>query len=436
MCLPPAAECQDGNEIDWDGCTQGHASELLISPVPGDCHDGGALVAVGSSYRVFWLVRTGGEKEGDRNIESMTLDADGNPTSQKSTIVEAIHEDASGAAPAGLVDATRLDDGHILLAYRGTDDGAKFSSTHLVWFQADGTIPTNEVNVMLIWQEQTEPSVAAVPGGGFGLAWSGNGQTQNSKAGTYYIFFDESSVPMASVALVSYDKFGSTCGPHRPDLAVSPKDGSTLAAWVTPSPPFCPPSVLSGADFPRIESRGIKIGGESTYPPTQINVSGLAPNADVALAPFSDDAFVAVWTSETDSPVNPEWGIAARIVGVDSQPVGDEFQVSSTKDPGLYSRVRASSVTGASWAAAWNFRTWEASPPNDQDDVYVRVSSVAPGPEIAASRANVFVPGPQKIVGLAAGPVSGTYLAAWCSCGNAPNGGCGIFSRRIKGGPL
>jgi len=430
MCLASAAECDDGNEVAWDGCTQGHAGERLVSPVPGECHDGGAVVAVDNGFLVFWLALVGGGSGGTK-LEAISLAPDGKPVGEKWTVVPSFLDGGEGGK-VGFVDAERLTDGRILLAYRGALGSDVVAATNFVWLEPGEEGADKQVAVSQWWAEETAPSLARVADGGFDFAWAGSGSTDDSGAGVAYLRATEDPVMAQTTVLTSVEDGGYLCIPGRPDVAVSPQNGNTLVVWATADPTVCPAYGILESGYPRIEGVVTNSGAPNAHPPEQLNQNQVAAQTDVAVVPPAGDDFVALWVGGVQLETGVTWGIVGRYVAADGQPTGDDFLVSSPSGAGYYSNVRGASIYQKSWGAVWNLRAWEGFPTDYLTDVYIRLYGKDGTPGAEPVRANVFMPGPQKVVGLAAGAGGNSYMVAWCSCGNAPNGGCGIFVRSFQ----
>lgn len=222
-CKPDPMSCQDGNPIQWDGCTDGQLSEFVVnkdvswsasSPSVAPLNSGGFLAAWTRSES--WGISTFVRK----------FDADGAPLGVDLPICSSTY---------GEVDVRALSDGSLVAAYLAYSEVPQQSEWVLAasLFDSDGNLVVPEA----VLKESDDPNfgwgarsrIAALAGGGFVTTWG-------AKEGLYGQMFDSKGQPTTAEFPIGdvygfSDKFYS----NRAGVA-GLQDGGFIAAWTTVPP--------------------------------------------------------------------------------------------------------------------------------------------------------------------------------------------------------
>jgi hypothetical protein len=263
-------------------------------------------------------------------------------------------------------------------------------------FDAQGspTTPPQLVN-QTVAGEQFHAVVAAMPTGGFVVAWEGRGV--GDREGVFARWFDTSGVATTGEVRINQTAGGRQSHPH---IAIA--SGGT-ATFVWHGVGF---GDFDGVFARRFSATGVALGNELLVNTTTAREQAFG---DIALA--GDGTALVTWSSRHQD--GGDWGVYAQRLAADGTRAGGEFRVST---------ATAGSQTGASVAAldAGFAVAWQSqSQDGDGWGVYAQrldATGAASGAELPINESTA---GNQMEIAIAATGGSG-LLAAWSN--GQPNG--------------
>jgi len=320
-CPPPGMDCDDGNEVDWDGCTYYQTSEYNVNsfysaggerPVVASFEDG--------RYVVVWQGAGPGDQHG---VFAQRFGTDSN---QYGVLLKANTYDAGKKqfAPAVAV----LDDARFVAVWVSDgQDGSGwgvFGQVHD--FSGDKIGEEFPVN-SYVSGYQASPQVSGLPGGGFIVVWNSDGQDGSGRA-TMALLFDAAGDKIGEDFQVNTFTTGNQDG-----ATVSAfDDGSCLVGWYSQGQDGDKGGIIG--QF--LDAEGMKVGDELLV---NTHTAGWQ-QSPCALALEGGEA-VMVWTNE-DAPK----AISARFYDTEGIPKGDEKQVNSSGAGVLAFHPRAAPANG------------------------------------------------------------------------------------------
>ena len=206
-----------------------------------------------------------------------------------------------------------LSDGGFAIIWESDNQDGSLSGIFGRIYDATGTPQTGEFSINTTTpDDQLDPDVAALTGGGFVVVWESNLQDGDGK-GIYSQIFDNSGATIGSETLVNTTTAGGQFDPTITAL----NDGGYIIAW--DSNDGSSTELMSQ----RFDASGTKIGTES-----QINTFSIDTQDDGVIATLSGGGYVAVWESqEQDGDAD---GLFGQFFDAGGNPVGGEFSINST----------------------------------------------------------------------------------------------------------
>jgi len=217
MCV----ECWDGNDVDWDGCNTGDIVEFRVNTIT-EGNQGWPRVAARSGGR-FAVAWHGFDGLGDADVFVRFFGADGLASEAESQVNET--DLGQQATP----DIAALDNDRLVVVWAGEVAGGN-GSNNVVFRLFEGGAPASSEIVAAkptTAEGLTGPAVAALPGGGFALAWATEFVGPTSQDVVIQRFLADGTPATAQAAVISDETLFAQ---HAPALAVLP-DGTLAAAW-------------------------------------------------------------------------------------------------------------------------------------------------------------------------------------------------------------
>jgi hypothetical protein len=302
----------------------------------------------------------------------------------------------------------RLSDGGFVVAWNragsGDPDGIfarRFGPTGV---PAGAEFRVNTITTGYQWQT----AVAAVPGGGFVVAWSADGQDGSDQA----------------VLARRFDAFGAAIGgefqvntfttgrQYVPRVAVGPA-GQFVVAWSS----FGGDGNHFGVSARRYDAGGAPQGGEF-----QVNTYTPYIQATPSVAFDGAGNFVIAWLSAQDGS---NWGVFGRRFDAFGAPLGGEFAI-NTYTTGFQFGASVSTDPAGNFVVAWVSNGQDG----DGSGVFFRrfdSAGAAVGPEY---RANTYTTDDQRDAQVSWDPL-GNFVVSWTD--EAQDGSSyGVFARRFE----
>ncbi len=184
-------------------------------------------------------------------------------------------------------------------------------------YDANGNVvgPEFQVNTTAL-SSQSDPSVAALSGGGFVVAWTDNGSLDGSGNGVFAQRFDAAGAAVGGEFQVNTENFSTQSDPSVAGLS----GGGFVVAWTS----FGQDGSSNGVFAQRFDATGAAVGGEF-----QVNTEFSSTQFEPSVAGLSGGGFVVVWTSVTSGTAGDgsSNGVFAQLYDASGAAVGGEFLI-------------------------------------------------------------------------------------------------------------
>ena len=270
---------------------------------------------------------------------NITPDADGAEPLFDNDIVNTYRTDTQDNAAMA-----RLSDGGYVTVWQSTGQDGWGLGIHGQRHDAKGVPVGSEFQVNTYTpNDQAEPVVAGLSGGGFVVAWRSTLQDSGSSYGVYAQRYDANGVPQGNEFLVN-TQFNAN--EHQASI-VGTADGGFVVAWYHDS---YNATTTEYADiyFQRYNAAGVAQGIE-----TQANTTGLGTTtqSQPSIAALTGGGFVTVWTDSNSRDGNSN-GVFGQRFNADGTANGTSFQV-NTFTAGDQSDPQVVGLTGGGYIVVW-----------------------------------------------------------------------------------
>ena len=368
FCAP---ECDDGNEIDWDGCTQGVCSEIPVRPTPNFAQSHGSIATLADgkfmaawsgptltevsavSYQAFAgsglrsgtkgtantcmpgkqdYVRLAGRPNGyvavwqsdaygyqepaqdgsGAGVYGRLLAFDGEPMSEE------FHIPVATSGNQSVPQVGVFADGSFVVAWRNWTNNA--SSVRFARFLADATRIGGESTVVSDSPGQAlfGHDLAVLDGDLFVLAW-----TQDDDDWDYEVFaqvYSKTGDPHSDLVIVNeYHEYGQ----KSPSVAPA-AGGGFIVGWTSDHGVLATAS--QDGSYEGVFMRMFNADGTPASSEVQIANCTIGPQTELRLAAWSDGRLLAAWRSDAPSNLACPAGPFFRLFAADLQPLGSQFR--------------------------------------------------------------------------------------------------------------
>jgi len=325
-CPPPGSECDDGNSVDWDGCTGGKVSEFLVNEQTYSHQTGPAVGRLGGGrYIAAW---SGTDQDGsDEGVFARIFPADGEPPEEEFQVNTYFEEDQEGPVIGS------SGNGSFVIIWVSEDQDGQYDGIFGQVYEPDGTPLDGEFQVNSVSAgSQSEPAVAALPGGKFVATWSsvnqdGDGQGVFARMFEFGIGPDDVEHPVNTY----------TAGGQKEPAAAGLEDGRFIIAWWGEGP---------DGDA-EIYARLFADGGEPEGQPFLVNSSVQLQQWGPKVTPLADGRFLVAWSQMSPPDIH------GRLFAADGTPEGNQFQL-NTFDLDNQLQPALAPLPGGGFAAVWN----------------------------------------------------------------------------------
>jgi len=389
-CPAPGDDCNDGNSVDWDGCTQGKISEFHVNTITsGQQARPNAAVFPDGSFLVFWV--TYDSPPGASGLFFQRFDASGNPQGQETQVIKATVNDSGKA-----FDVAVLSDSKFVTTWT-RNNGQSFDVYAKIYNQ-DGTVYQEE---FLVPSKEShydgESSVVALSDGGFAVAW----RMISSDSG--YIYCQRFKSTGMKVGAEVYTGLQGTV----PTLELLANGGFLLA-------------VAASGD---VKAQRFKADLSTDGPAFQVNTWTSGDQGYPATSVFGPAGFVITWQSMSQD--NDGLGVFAQRYGEFGNKVGSEFQV-NTWIAGEQSRPAIVTWPDGTYGIGWQSANEDGSGLGIFLQRYDS-QGVAVGKWF---QANTCTQSDQSGLAMAAFPDK-SYITVWMSGGDPADPNGGIYAQRF-----
>jgi len=410
LCPPPGSECDDGNDVDWDGCTNGMLSEFRVNQwtadhqQPGDVafSEEGVLLVTWTSESQF---SNANEPVGRFMIPgeaSVGLDKKLNSSSGWSTL------NAIGCAQPG---------GFAIVWSNVGQDGDGFGLFGRL-FLLDGAPATEEFQVNTnSTGDQALYALTCLSDGGFLVVWS---TTTGPGSNPVHMLRGQWFTPDGAMA--------------GDELQLAPGSGATGADAACASNNTCMLAwKQEDSEKPdHDEILHVPLAAYEINPgmPSQTNTWDSEALGGTSVSAIGETAFVVVWESWNQQD-DAKTGLRAQLLTQDGMLTGDEFHV-NTSVLGNQTNPRSASLADGTFLVVWSGDGNGGS----GDDVYGQLFASTGDKQGEEFRLNLFQTGHQYGPRTAA-VNSDEFVVIWRSA-EQDSSGLGVYDRRINalGQPL
>jgi hypothetical protein len=216
------------------------------------------------------------------------------------------------ARSQGQADSAELENGNVVVVWRDIQVGTtanQFLRAQI--FEPDGHLVGVELTIAAT--SGVEPSVTALPGGGFVVTWDG-------LSGIKAQMFDSGGVATSGVLSVAGPPTSNSY--DRPDVAAL-DDGGFAIVWHDER--------TSGGDVSRsgVWVRAFDASG-TALPETLVNVSTAGNQADSSISALPGGGYIVTWTDRGAPGSGEPWLIKARFIDSSGVAASGEWVVNST----------------------------------------------------------------------------------------------------------
>ena len=327
------SECNDGNDVDWDGCTNGQITEFQVNSNAGFSAGGSSVATFGDGgFVVAW--ESWGQDGDGRGVFARRFSSEGLAFGPEVQVNTAVIDDQQNATVASLAA------GGFVVVWDSTGQDGSDRGIFGQRFNNGGSPsgPEFQVNSYTL-EAQERCSVASLAAGGFVVVWKSYGQD----GGGYGVFGQR------------FDSDGSTAGGEfqlnttsdnyqiNPSVARNGEQGF-VAVWQSKHQETGE-NVDFGIFGQRFDIGGSKVGGEF-----QVNSYTEESQKYPSVSASSDGAYVVVW--ESDVQDGDDFGVFGQRFTAGGNKAGGEFPV-NTWTINLQMDPEVASLSGGGFAVVW-----------------------------------------------------------------------------------
>ena len=299
--------CNDGNGIDWDGCTGGVPSEFRVNTtlVERQEHPHVAAFSFGGFIVVYDDLSAGG---GGKSVRGQRFGADG---LKLGTELELFGAEEHQQWPKVAVLA---DDSFVVVRMANDTNGSQDVKAQR--FAFDGTEVQEEFRVNNTWSGlQSGGYPYSLPDGGFDVVWHGLGHAGDLYQVYFRRYTADGSTFGGDIVVNSYEDGWQ----KDPRGALFP-GGEAVVVFDGP---------YAGVGSSSADYRLVNAGGTFVAPAGHLAKTTTGTQARVSCAVLDGDTFVGVWETNAIFQDSDGWGIYARRMGTDGQPESDDFGINT-----------------------------------------------------------------------------------------------------------
>lgn len=394
QCPPPDWECDDGNESDWDGCTNGKLSEFVVNDhVQGSQ----AVSSVAGRSEGQFVAASSGAGTGDNNgIYVRAFAADGSPLGGDLPVN--VHEGDDQVAPR----IAALSTGHYVVVWTSWGQDASTCSgfgrlLNNSGMPVGGEFPVNST----IEGGQAPASVVSLGSAGFVVAWASKGFDDSAAAVVFQLFDNEAT----KIGPEHQANVFATGSQSEPSLAPLEPVGFAVA-WMSQN--------FDGSGY-GIMARLFDTDGSATSDETLVNATTLSDQMNPACAGLQQGGLFVSWQSHGGQDGDGK-GVFGQSFNGAIEPVGGEFQVNEESLDDQTSPALAT-LTDGTVVVVWS----QSNGDPDLQGIAVRRFDSAAQPLTNEAMVNVHLSGLQTRPSVASlGPTG--YVVLWDSDGQDGDG--------------
>ena len=294
-------QCDDGNTIDLDGCTEGAISEFVVNTYANAAQDMSAVASTpDGGFLVSWA--SAGQDGDGAGVYAQLYAADGSEVGDEFRVNDdtVSNQDEVRVAASGA--------GYTVV-WTGMD--ASGSGVFAKRYDADGMETMEETQVSSTYtMNQNNPDVTMTSSGGFAAIWR-SAYGEGSSWGIMMQVFDANGAAGGEQIVNVY-----TTGNQYYPRVTTLNDGRLLAVWTN----------LDTGGGGALGVFGRVFDADGSNPGAEFQISQYTSYIyENDVAPLSNGGFAVSWKSYNQD--GSGYGIYGRAYGADFLPIGDEFRV-------------------------------------------------------------------------------------------------------------
>ena len=341
QCPAPGEECDDGNELAWDGCDEGKVTEFLVDP---ECQgykkslESATTVLANGNYLVIHQTVTDpvGKPEDVDGIQGELFDPQGQ------LVVPPFAVNTHEGAGKGDPDVAPLPGGGFVAVWTSSGQDGSSDAVYAQLFKTGGAKSGWEFLVNTTTDGyQYDPTVATWSDGSFIVCWQSD-NVDISSMGIVCQRFTGKAVKEGGEVLVNSNGEGL----QRQASVATIAQGKAIVVWATATHPQDAAHAVIGQ---LLDAEGNKQGGEFLVN-SYTGYEQWSPN----VAARSCGGFVVVWQGRGNGGMGYDQdGIFARLFGEDGAPLAGEFRVNVHLN-GKQDRPAVAAGPDCSFAVSWD----------------------------------------------------------------------------------
>ncbi|MBM4353682.1 MAG: hypothetical protein FJ109_07770 [Deltaproteobacteria bacterium] len=407
-CPPPGMECDDGNDIDWDGCTDGKITEFRVNEwLNGDLRVTDLLDLDAKRVLVGWFGIS--PLSPAKSVGDLVVSFDGPATVGQPNLMATASADGN---PGALRSCARKDGSVVSVwhAVKDTDGETSYLGVHGRFLDADGKPVGDAFDLSQPASgEQRDPDAGCIESGPFLATWLERPGTVPYSWTVRARWFDEQGAPVDVAAELSStyaDRARSACQPSGACVLVwshskAAPGSNSVFALLAPGP-------------------GQPYGAPVTV---HQNVAGTDLRPDIAALATGD--FMVLWENEDK---NGKHTIVGHRLSSSGLLKGDIKLIAAAPDWESSSRPTVAAVLGGGWVCAWQGYSPED---NSQGGISTRAYGSDDSALFGVVNVNSLHDGLQSEASVTR--LGDAFVVAWWGNfpGSPPGSAAEIFAQRI-----
>ena len=391
-------ECNDGNDIWWDGCTNGEITEYQVNTfTPGDQHYPDVAGLTNGKYAIVWASY---DQDGSKyGIYGQLYDTDGSAFGDEFQINQYTSEEQTRPK------VSALDDGAFVVVWDTINQDGNGWGTVGRRYKADGSADGSEFIMNATTNSsQYMASVAGQTDGTFMAGWQS--YHDGSGYGVYQRLFNASNAPQYGDS-----KVNSYISSDQLELDLTAHPAGFVAIWQS----YYQDDNNNGIYGQRFALDGSEMGGE-------FKVHTYTPHAQErpSVAAFDDGGFVAVWDSHNED--GSSWGVYCQRFAANGSKVKTPFRVNTyIESTQYYSDV-------ATWSDGRFVVVWASNQDGDGYGIFGQRYNLDGTPAGNEFQINVYTKYTQYYPAVATIPGEG-FVVTWYSQAQ-DDSVSGVFAQR------
>ena len=330
FCPPEGTTCEDGNQVPWDGCTNNDISEFRVDTESVINSEEPTIAALPQGgYVVAWNAMSVPSGSGTDVAFKLYLSNGkiGKPLTRANTYTTGSQQTASVVA---------LADGNALITWESYGQDGSANGVFGQLLAGNGALSGGEFQANDYEQlDQKGPSPFAL-NTGFGVAWFGQTDMDDSGGGICGRLFDQQAKPAGGEFLVnSYTEYAQM----EPAGAGAAGSGF-MVAWE---------SILQDGASGGVFGQRFSVQGTAAGSEFQVNTTTSNNQRGPAVA-GGDTGYVVLW--ESNQQDGSSWGIFGQRFNLQGVKQGIEFKVNTTVS-GAQEDAAVAMCSSGDFVAAW-----------------------------------------------------------------------------------